>query len=161
VSFFEQPLIDHGNCGVDVCCEGDTTLLMLGQEPFRTLMATESEFGLGVLKWLSISHHEISILKLTLALGMPMRLHGWLHVLAHQRGQADGSWVTIPMSLSQQDIAKSLGTTRQYVANALKELEWEGKLIRLPDAFKVRGDLFPRLDAYERLRARNDSARHS
>ena len=155
-TFFEHALLDSGNSGVDVRCEGDTTLVLLRQEPFVALMAADPEFRLGLLKWLGICHHEICIMKLTLALAMPERLQGWLHVLGHQRGLADGSWVTIPMNLTQQDIASSLGTTRQYVAKALKELEGAGALMRLPDSIKSRGDLFPGLAAYERLRARTD-----
>jgi CRP-like cAMP-binding protein len=157
-TFFEHALIDGGNSGVDVHCEGDTTLLLLKQDPFLTLMAAEPEFRLGLLHWLGICHHQICVMKLTLALAMPERLQGWLHVLGHQRGRADGSWVTIPMNLTQQDIASSLGTTRQYVAKALKELEGAGSLVRRPDSISKRGDLFPGLKAYEGLRAPRDRA---
>ncbi|MGM9491224.1 Crp/Fnr family transcriptional regulator [Ideonella sp. YS5] len=159
-TFFEHALIDGGNSGVDVGCEGDTTLLLLKQDPFLALMAAEPEFRLGLLHWLGICHHQICIMKLTLALPMPERLQGWLHVLGHQRGAADGPWVTIPMKLTLQEIASSLGTTRQYVAKALKELEGAGAVVRLPDSIKMRGDLFPRLGAYEGLRARHEAARH-
>jgi CRP-like cAMP-binding protein len=142
-SFFEHALIDRGNSGIDVFCEGDSTLLLLPPEAFRAALATQAEFSLGVLKWLSLSHHQIGLLKLILTMPMPLRLHAWLDALAHLRGQPDGAWVHVPMTLGQQEIAGWLSTTRQYVAKALNELESSGMLVRRRDAFQLCRDSLP------------------
>jgi CRP/FNR family transcriptional regulator, cyclic AMP receptor protein len=142
-TFFEHALIDRGNCGVDVCSEGDSTLLLMSAEAFRAALAAHPEFSLSILKWLSFSHHQTGYLKLLLALPMPLRLHAWLDALARWRGQRDGDWVTLSMTLGQQEIAAWLSTTRQYVAKALNELEASGRLLRRRDAFQLRRDALP------------------
>jgi CRP/FNR family cyclic AMP-dependent transcriptional regulator len=142
-TFFEHALIDGGNCGVDVCCEGDSTLLLMSGEAFRAALAAHLDFSLGVLKWLSFSHHQTGYLKLMLALSMPLRLHAWLDAMARYRGRHEGDWVTIPMPLGQQEIAAWLSTTRQYVAKALNELEISGILQRRRDVFLLRREALP------------------
>ncbi|MGM9491240.1 Crp/Fnr family transcriptional regulator [Ideonella sp. YS5] len=142
-TFLEHALIDRGNCGVDVCCDGDSTLLLLEPDDFRSALAAHADFRLVVLKWLSFSHHQSGFLKLILTLPMPLRLHAWLDVLAYQRGQPDGAWLSISMALGQQEMAAWLSTTRQYVAKALNELENEGVLVRRRDTFLLRREALP------------------
>jgi CRP-like cAMP-binding protein len=142
-TFLEHALIDGGNCGVDVCCEGDSTLLLLEPDDFRSALAEHADFRLVVLKWLAFSHHQSGFLKLILTLPMPLRLHAWLDVLSYQRGQPDGPWLNISMFLGQQEIASWLSTTRQYVAKALNELENAGLLVRRRDTYLLRRDALP------------------
>jgi CRP/FNR family cyclic AMP-dependent transcriptional regulator len=142
-TFFEHALIDQGNCGVDVCCEGESTLLLMPADAFRSALATHADFGLGVLKSMSLSHHQVGRLKLILALPMPLRLRAWLDLLAYQRGQPDGAWLCVSMTLGQQEIAGWLSTTRQYVAKALNELEADGLLQRRRDVFLLRREALP------------------
>lgn len=142
-TFFEHALIDGGNCGVDVACDGATTLLLLAPEDFRDALAAHPGFSLGVLKWTSFNLHQLTLLKLILTLPMPLRLHAWLDVLAHNRGRPDGAWTAIPMSLGQQEIAGWLSTTRQYVAKALNDLESQGTLLRTRDFLRLRPEALP------------------
>jgi hypothetical protein len=160
-TFFEHALIDRGNCGVDVLCEGDSTLLLMSAEAFRAALAAHQDFSLGVLKWLSFSHHQTGFLKLVLALSMPLRLHAWLDAMARYRGHRDGAWVTVPMTLCQQEIAAWLSTTRQYVAKALNELEASGSLQRRRDAFLLRCDSLPLVGAASPVRIVEEGAERS
>ena len=142
-TFFEYALIDRCDCGADVQCEGSTTLLLLDPDAFRGLLASEADFALGVLKWLCASHHQVALLKLTLSLPMPMRLHAWLDALVRLSGQADGPWIAVPMPLSQAELGATLSSTRQYVGKALNELEAAGALVRLHGAVRIRRDALP------------------
>jgi CRP-like cAMP-binding protein len=136
-------LIDGGDCGVDVQCEGSTTLLLMDPQAFGDLLATEAEFRLGVLKWLCASHHQVALLKFTLSMPMPTRLHAWLDALVRLSGRADGPWTVVPMALSQAELGATLSTTRQYVAKALNELESSGALVRLHGDVRIRRDALP------------------
>jgi CRP-like cAMP-binding protein len=142
-TFLEHALIDRGNCGVDVSCDGDSTLLLLEPDAFRSALTEHADFRLVVLKWLSFSHHQSGFLKLILTLPMPLRLHAWLDVIAYQRGQTDGGWVSVSMELGQQEMASWLSTTRQYVAKALNELESVGVLVRRRGAFLLSREALP------------------
>lgn len=158
---FEAALVDRGNCGVDVCCEGDSTLLLMPADAFRAALAAHADFSLGVLKWLTISHHHACLFKIILTLPMPLRLRAWLDFLAHQRGRADGPWMDVSMTLCQHEIAAWLSTTRQYVAKALNELEAEGVLQRQRDVFRLRREALPLAGAVPPLRIVEEGAERS
>lgn len=158
---FEHALVDRGNCGVDVCCEGDSTLLLMPAEAYRAALAAHPEFSLGALKWLTISHHHAGLFKVILTLPMPLRLRAWLDFLVRQRGQPDGPWVTLSMTLSQQEIAAWLSTTRQYVAKALNELDASGVLQRQRDAFRLSRDALPLAGPVPPLRIVEEAAERS
>jgi CRP/FNR family transcriptional regulator, cyclic AMP receptor protein len=160
-TYFEYALVDRGNCGIEVRCEGESTLLLMSAEAFRAALAEQAEFSLGVLKWLSLSHHQIGLLKVILTLPMPLRLHAWLDALAHLRGQPDGAWVNVSMALGQQEIAGWLSTTRQYVAKALNELEGSGKLVRRRGAFQLRREALPLARLQKALRIVEEAAERS
>jgi CRP/FNR family transcriptional regulator, cyclic AMP receptor protein len=142
-TFFEYALVDGGVCGLDACSERDTTLLLMPGDAFRELLASDAGFRAGTLKWTSYSHHQMAMLKMILTLPMPLRLHAWLDLLGRQRGRSEGGWLTISMSLSQQDIAGWLSTTRQYVAKAVAELERDGRLVRRRESYLLRRDALP------------------
>jgi CRP-like cAMP-binding protein len=142
-TFFEYALIDGGACGEDAFAEAETTLLLLSPQAFRALLEAHAELRLGVLKWMAYGRHQLSVLKLILALPMPLRLHAWLDMLGRQRGQRQDTWLAIPMTLNQQEIAGWLGTTRQYVARAIAGLEGDGRLVRRCDTWLLRRDALP------------------
>lgn len=142
-TFFEYALLDGGNCGLDVFAEADTTLLLLPPDTFRALLQADAGLRLGVLKWMAYGRHQLALMKLILALPMPLRLHAWLDLLGHQRGQVEGAWLSISMTLSQPEIAGWLSTTRQYVARAIAGLESDGRLARRRDAYLLRRDALP------------------
>jgi len=142
-TFFEYALIDGGPCGLDAFAEADTTLLLMAPDAFRALLQADAGLRLSAVKWMGYGRHQLSLMKLILALPMPLRLHAWLDLLGRQRGQVDGPWLSISMGLSQPEIAGWLSTTRQYVARAITGLENDGRLLRRRDAYLLRRDALP------------------
>jgi CRP-like cAMP-binding protein len=142
-TLFEHALLDGGHCAVDVISEAATTVLLLSPEGFHALIEGDSAARLNALKEMCHGMHCIARTRTVLTLPMPLRLHAWLDMLFQTSGRWDAEWVTLPMRLTQPDIAGWLGTTRQYVGRAIAQLEGDGGLVRHRDEWLLRRDRLP------------------
>jgi CRP/FNR family transcriptional regulator, cyclic AMP receptor protein len=142
-TLFEHALLDGGPCAVDVISEAATSLLMLPPEGFHALIEGDPAARLNALKEMCHGIHHIAMTRTMLTLPMPLRLHAWLDTLCRTSGRWDAEWVTLPMRLTQPEIAGWLSTTRQYVGRAIAQLEGNGGLVRHRDEWLLRCDRLP------------------
>lgn len=127
--FAEVVLFDGGPYPATAQALEDTEVGYIRNEDMEALLRKHGEIAVKIIKVMSRRLRQAQIHIRDLALkGAYGRLASTLLNLAEEYGEKKGEGVTIVLSLSQQEIANLIGTSRETVARILSELRRLGAI---------------------------------
>ncbi len=130
--FGDVPVFDGGPYPAGATTVDDAEIYLIPSNDFRQLLRRHPEIALKVIKVLGQRLRQAMELVRDLSFKQaPHRLAGLLLKLARESGSetADGT-VEVDLSMSRQEIAEVVGTSRETVTRELKKLERAG-IIRI------------------------------
>lgn len=120
----------------------DTLLCHLDDKDFERFLIERPTLLLNILKIMSDKICEQNLMLEQLAnYDIRQRLLYWLSKLADEFGNEQGEFVTIDLSLSHQELANMIGSTRESVTSTLNQLNKEGVIISGRMNISVRTDI--------------------
>jgi CRP/FNR family cyclic AMP-dependent transcriptional regulator len=127
----EIAMIDGGERSADAVALENTTVLTISQGEFRSLLKNRPDLAVQVLVLLCQKLRKTSDALESLGLlPVPARLARFLLKLSDEQGQSIPSGVLVPLRLSQGEIGRQIGATRESVNKQFGAWQSEG-LIRL------------------------------
>ncbi len=140
-SFGELALIDGAPRSATITAQSAITIRMLPRTALMGLVQREPSVALALLRTLNQMVRDTNErLSDIVALDVPGRVAKWICTAADrkpQRAGAERTPVTIPLHVSQGELATQLGTTRVSVNKALKSFEGLGLIELGRDAIVI------------------------
>lgn len=126
-AFGELALIDGAPRSATITAQTAVRVRVLGRDAVQTLIAREPSVAMGLLRAVTeMVRATNERLADVLSLDVPGRVAKWLLARAERRGTEGDGGLTVPLGMSQGDLAAELGTTRVSVNRALKGFEARG-----------------------------------
>jgi len=125
--FGEMALLDNSCRSANAVALADSTLLVLRQSDFDSLMKSRPDLLLRIARTLSArlrkADSEIEMLSFS---GVKNRLIQSIYNLAEKYGEETPDGLLIPSDFTHRDISELVGTAREVVSRVIKELKKEG-----------------------------------
>lgn len=129
-AFGELALIDGAPRSATIVAQTAVRVRVLGRDAVQALIAREPSVAMGLLRAVTgMVRATNERLADVLSLDVPGRLAKWLLGRAETHGAARPEGVSVPLGMSQGELAAELGTTRVSVNKALKGFEARGALL--------------------------------
>lgn len=142
----ELPLFDAGPYPASAVAIEDTTLVFLPREAFEYLYRTQPDIAQAVIRALGRRLRHLVHLAETLAFrDVAARLAMLLAGYAERTGKVTGEGVEIELDRTQEELAYEIGTARESVSRAMKQLRRKGLItplernrLLIPDVQRLR-----------------------
>ena len=129
--FGDVPAFDGGPYPATAAAMVDSEILLIRREDFQEIVRRHPEIALKVIQVLGSRLRQALELVRDLSFKqVPHRLAGLLIKLGQEYGEESGEGIIITLSLSRQDLADIVGTSRETVTRELKKMERAG-LVRI------------------------------
>ncbi|HEY4321051.1 MAG TPA: Crp/Fnr family transcriptional regulator [Gemmatimonadales bacterium] len=129
-SVAELPLVDGGPYPASAVATVRSQLLFLPRADFEHAFRTEPEVAAAVVRTLGARLRHLVQLVETLAFrDVAARLAMFLADLAERNGRPAGDAVAVKLDRTQGELAVSIGTARESVSRAIKQLEGRGLIV--------------------------------
>lgn len=126
----ELPLVDGGEYPASAVTATPCRLIFLPRPEFEHAFRTNPEFASAIVRALGRRmRHLVQLVETVAFRDVAARLAMWLADHADRFGTLDGDAVTLTLQRTQDELATELGTARESVSRALKQLSAKG-LIR-------------------------------
>lgn len=130
-SVAELPLVDGGPYPASAVTMMRSQLLFLPRGDFEHAFRTEPDVAAAVVRTLGARLRHLVQLVETLAFrDVAARLAMFLADLAERDGRPDGAGVALKLDRTQGELAVAIGTARESVSRAIKQLESRGLITR-------------------------------
>jgi len=123
--FGETSLFDRGRRYSEAFADGSATVLQLGMSAFRELTGRSSS-NYAAFVQLLCEHHRTAMDHIASIGALPMRSRVAQRLLSFAQGRGQGDDARPVIALSQDELAASVGISRQAINVHLKRLEREG-----------------------------------
>lgn len=128
--FGEMSLIDGNATSATVTASDDSTIAIIAKKDFHSLILTQQKILFGLLQTfcqrIRASNITIEIMSHTCA---SYRVKMLLIVLAGKHGVSETGGMTLPIPLTQQDIANMTGLGRETVSRVMADLRSKGEIM--------------------------------
>lgn len=122
----------------------DTLLCLFKNEDFEKFIIERPKLLMNILKRMGEKINEQNLMLEQLAnYDIKKRLMYWLIKLANEFGNEEGGFIVIDLSLSHQELANMIGSTRESVTSTLNELVKEDAIITGRMSIGIRKDMLP------------------
>jgi CRP-like cAMP-binding protein len=123
----ELPLVDGGVYPASAMTTAPTRLMFLPRAEFLHAFQQDPAVATAVVQALGRRlRHMVQLVETVAFRDVAARLAMWLADHADRLGAADGSTVHVTLDRTQDELATELGTARESVSRALKQLEAKG-----------------------------------
>jgi CRP/FNR family transcriptional regulator len=129
----EVPVFDDGSYPATAVAEEPTTVLFLEKSDIRRFMLQHPEVSLTALKLMAqrLRGHADLVDALSLQ-QVGQRLARFLLSLSRDRGSRTGAGLQFDLALSNEDLARRVGSVREVISRTLTRLERDGLIAHLP-----------------------------
>ncbi len=142
----ELPLLDGGPYPASAVTEEESRLIFVPREEFEALYRGNPDVARAVIRELGKRLRHLVHVTETLAFrDVAARLAHYLAEYAEQHGQRTAGGVEIVINRTREELSFELGTARESVSRAFKQLAEKGviqpltrKRLRIPDVTKLR-----------------------
>lgn len=142
----ELPLLDGGSYPASAVTEVESQLLFVPRAEFEALYRETPDVAQAVIHGLGRRLRHLVQVTETLAFrDVAARLASFLAVYAEEHGRPTAGGVEITLDRTHEELSVELGTARESVSRALKQLAQKGliepiarKRMRIPDVAKLR-----------------------
>ncbi len=125
--FGDVPVFDGGPYPATAATMEDSQIYLIRREDFHVLLRRHPEISIKVIQVLGQRLRQSMELVRDLSFKqVPHRLAGLLLRLAGDEGHTSGEGVIVDLSMSRQEIAEVVGTSRETVTRELKKMEKAG-----------------------------------
>jgi CRP-like cAMP-binding protein len=126
----ELPLVDGGEYPATAVTAAPTRLMFLPRSEFEHAFRSDPAVATAVVRALGRRlRHLVQLVETVAFRDVAARLAMWLADFADRTGNPAGDTVTVTLDRTQDELATELGTARESVSRALKQLSAKG-LIR-------------------------------
>lgn len=126
----DVPTFDGGPYPATAATMTDSEIYLINRDDFNDMVRRNPDIALKIIKALGGRLRQALELVRDLSFKqVPHRLAGLLLKLGKEYGQESDAGILIDLSLSRQDLADIVGTSRETVTRELKKLERAGMLI--------------------------------
>ncbi len=125
--FGDVPVFDGGPYPATAATMEDSEIYLIRRDDFHELMRRHPEISIKVIQVLGQRLRQSMELVRDLSFKqVPHRLAGLLLRLARDEGHTSGEDILVDLSMSRQEIAEVVGTSRETVTRELKKMEKAG-----------------------------------
>ena len=129
--FGDVPAFDGGPYPATAATMTDSEIYLMRREDFQQILRRHPEIALKVIQVLGARlRHALELVRDLSFKQVPHRLAGLLIKLGEEYGEESPEGTLINLSLSRQDLAAIVGTSRETVTRELKKMERAG-LVRI------------------------------
>jgi CRP/FNR family transcriptional regulator len=129
----ELPLFDGGPYPASAITVEPSTLLFLARSDFEALYRARPDAAQAIIRGLGRRLRHLVQLAETLAFrDVAARLAMWLADFAEEHGRSTADGVEITLNRTQEELSIEIGTARESVSRALRELRQAGLIVPLP-----------------------------
>jgi CRP/FNR family transcriptional regulator, cyclic AMP receptor protein len=142
----ELPLFDGGAYPASAITEVESRLLFVPRSEFEALYREHPDVAAAVIRMLGKRLRHLVHVTETLAFrDVAARLASFLAELAEQHGTATADGIELVLDRTREELSIELGTARESVSRALKQLAGKGVIVqlsprrlRIPDVARLR-----------------------
>jgi CRP/FNR family transcriptional regulator len=128
--FGDVPTFDGGPYPATAATMEDSEIYLIKRDDFNEVVRSHPEIALKVIGVLGGRlRHALELVRDLSFKQVPHRLAGLLLKLGEEYGQETKDGLLVTLSLSRQDLADIVGTSRETVTRELKKMEGAGMLI--------------------------------
>ncbi len=147
----EVPLFDDGPYPATAVAEEPASILFLEKDAVLRFMLRHADAALTALKLMARRVRGHAELVDSLALQqVGQRVAHFLLKQGRENGVHTDAGLEVPLALSNEDLAKHVGSVREVVSRTLSRLEGEGLIVQAPASSGKRRVLIPRTAELER-----------
>ena len=127
--FGDVPTFDGGPYPATAATMTEAEIYLIRREDFQGILRRHPEIALKVIQVLGARlRQSLELIRDLSFKQVPHRLAGLLLRMAREHGEQTAAGTLIPLSLSRQDLADIVGTSRETVTRELKKMERAGLL---------------------------------